>query len=99
LHSSIGDDYGDAFHKDWIPLGHEDVLFSSFMIVDDELPLCGIFSIDELYDYCVGGGSGGEDEEGDEHNIERVPSFTKAHTAYKTVKPFLYVHSISEHER
>jgi hypothetical protein len=29
----------------------------------------------------VGGGSSGEDEEGDEHNIEWVPSFTKAHTA------------------
>jgi hypothetical protein len=45
------------------------------------------------------GGSSGEDEEGDERNIERVPSFTKAHTAYKTVKPFLYVHSFSEHDK
>ena len=47
----------------------------------------------------MGGESCGEDEEGDVHNIERVPSFTEAHTAYKTVKPFLYVHSISEHDK
>jgi len=29
------------------------------MIVDNELLLCGIFSIDELCDFRVGGGSGG----------------------------------------
>jgi len=45
------------------------------------------------------GGAVGEDEKGDEHNIERVPSFTKTYTAYKTLKPFLYVHSINEHDK
>jgi hypothetical protein len=40
------------------------------MIVDNELPMYGIFSIDKLCDQRVGGGSSGEDEEGDEHNIE-----------------------------
>lgn len=44
------------------------------------------------------GGAVGENEKGVEHSIEQVPSFTKAYTAYKTVKPFLYVHSIHEHD-
>lgn len=77
---------------------YKDIYFSSFMIVDSELPLCGIFSIDELCDYRVGGGSSGGNEKGDEHSIEQVPSFTKAYAACKTVKTFLYMHSISEHD-
>jgi hypothetical protein len=79
LHSGIEDDYGDAFHNDWISLGHEDIYFSSYIFVDNELPLCGLFSIDDLCDNCVGGGNTGEDKEGDEHYFEQVPSFTKAY--------------------
>jgi hypothetical protein len=70
LQSGIEGDYSDAFHKDWIPLGHEDIYFSSYIFVNNELPLCGLFSIDDLCDCRVGRGSSGEDEEGDEHYFE-----------------------------
>jgi hypothetical protein len=42
----------------------------------------------------VGGGSE-EDEEGDKHNHEPLPSVYKVHAAYRTVKLFLYMHTIS----
>jgi hypothetical protein len=90
----------DAFHKDWIRLGAEkDVDFSSYVSVDNELATCGISSIDELCDDCEGGGSGEEDEEGDEHEPEPVPSFTEAHAAFETVKSFFYAHGIGEREQ
>jgi hypothetical protein len=99
LHISIEDDYGDAFHDDWIQLSPNDVDFNSYVFMDSDLPTCGLFSIDQLCDDCVGGGSSGEHEDGDEHDLEQVPSFAEAHTAYKTVKPFFYVHNISDHDK
>jgi hypothetical protein len=87
----------DAFHKDWIWLGAEkDVDFSFYISVDNDLAMCGVTSIDELCDDREGGGSG--EEEGDECEPEPVPSFTEAHTAFKTVKSFFYAHSIGEHD-
>ena len=46
----------------------------------------GFSSIVELCYICVGGGSIGNDEEGNEHDLEQVPSFTKAYAACEFVK-------------
>jgi hypothetical protein len=46
---------------------------------------------------CEGGGSSGKGE-GDKDNLETASSYTDAHTAYKTVASFFYVHSTGEHE-
>ena len=43
-------------------------------------------SMNELCDYHVGRRNSGEDEEKDKRDLEPVPSFTKVHDAYKTVK-------------
>jgi hypothetical protein len=85
----------------WTGLGlgtEKDVNFSSYVSVDSELVSCGVSSIEELFDDREGGGSGEEDEEGDEREPEPVPSFTEAHAAFETVKSFFYVHSIGEHD-
>jgi hypothetical protein len=97
LVSSIEDE--DAFHEDWIWLGAEkDVNFSSYVSVDNELATCNMSSISELCDDRDGGGNSEEEEEGDKREPELVPSFTKAHAAFETVKSFFYAHSIGEHE-
>jgi hypothetical protein len=47
--------------------------------------------------YLCGWGSIGNDEEGNEHDLEQVPSFTKAYAAYESVKSSLCPQNISEH--
>jgi hypothetical protein len=42
-------------------------------------------SIHKLSDGYVGGGSSGRDEEGEEHDLAPLLSFTEVHTAYRTV--------------
>jgi hypothetical protein len=49
------DEY-DGFHEDWIQLGPGDIDFFS-TLSENELPLCGFFSIDELHE-CVEGALG-----------------------------------------
>jgi len=56
-----------------------------------------VFScINELCYIYVGGGSIGNDEEGIEHDLEQVPSFTKAYAAYESVKSVFCSQNISE---
>jgi len=58
-----------------------------------------VFSwIDELCYIYVGGGSIGNDEEGFQHDLEQMPSFTKVCAAYKSVKSVFCPQNISECE-
>ena len=54
------------------------------MSVDSELVVCGVCSTSEL---------------SDEHDHEPVMNFAKAHSAYKTVTSFCYMHSIGGHDK
>ena len=48
----------DALHKEWKELDAEkDVDFSYNVFVDNELATCGIFSTNDLWSDCEGGGS------------------------------------------
>jgi hypothetical protein len=47
----------------------------------------------------MGGGSSEMDEERNEHDLAPMPSFTKAYTAYETLKLFFCPHSITEHDK
>jgi hypothetical protein len=58
----------------------------------------GFSSINELCYICVGGGSVGNDEEGKEHDLEQVPSFTRAYAIYESVKSPLCPQNISERD-
>jgi hypothetical protein len=64
-------DGDDAFYKDWIGLGPDDVDISSYMPVDNELAVCGFFSIKGLCDDRVGG------ENQEKHGLETVMRFIK----------------------
>jgi hypothetical protein len=46
---------------------------------------CSVSSIRELHNNCNGGRSN-EQDVGNKHESEPVPSTTKAHAAYKTIK-------------
>jgi hypothetical protein len=43
--------------------------------------------------------SGLVSELSDEHDLEPVMNFAKAHSAYKTVTSFYYMHSIGGHDK
>jgi len=58
----------------------------------------GFSCIDEFCYIYVGGGSIGNDEEGVEHDLEHVPSFTKAYAAYESVKSVFCPQNISERD-
>jgi hypothetical protein len=47
--------------------------------VGSELAVCGFYSVGEL---------------SDEHDLITVMNFAKAHSSYKTVASFFYMHSI-----
>jgi hypothetical protein len=72
----------DAFHKGWIWLGTEkDVNFSSYASVDHGLATYGISCLADLCDDHMGGRNSGENEEGENYNLEQVMSSPKDHTA------------------
>jgi hypothetical protein len=56
----------------------------------------GFTSIDELCYICVGGGSIGNDEEGNGPDLEQVPSFTKAYGDYESVESLFCLQKSSE---
>jgi hypothetical protein len=56
----------------------------------------GFTSIDEWCYICVGGGSTGNNEEGNRHHLEQVQSFTKAYAAYESVEPLFCLQKSSE---
>jgi hypothetical protein len=88
----------DAFHNEWIWLGNEkEADFTSYVSVDNKPATYSIYSSNELCKECVGGRSTKEEEEGDKHEPEPLPSFTMVHTAYGTLKSFFYAYGISEH--
>lgn len=66
--------------------------------MDSDLTTHGFFSIHKLCDDYMGGGTR-RDEEGDKHDLAQVLSFTKGHTANRTVLSFFYVHSIDEPDK
>lgn len=84
------------FLENLFRLGPKDVNFSSNMSVDSDFALCGFLASKS----CVMMGSWGssrEDEEGDKEDFEPVPSFSKVHPVYKTVKShvhFMYTTSM-----
>lgn len=62
----------------------------------NDLAPCGVVSIDKLCDDQESSRSSGDDEEGDECDLDQVQSFTEGHVACGTVR-FSYVHNSSEH--
>jgi len=75
-------------------LYNKDVNFSSFSSADNALATCSIFSIDELCEDNEWGNSSEEEEVWDKRDLQPVTSFAEVHAAYRTVKSFLYAHSI-----
>jgi hypothetical protein len=77
--------------------------FDAYMSVDQELAMCGVLCIEEMYGVvgsgsCVveGQGDGGDD---DEVKFEPVPSFIETLRAYESMRVFVYAHNITEKDQ
>jgi hypothetical protein len=61
------------------------MLIPRISVVNDHAVCCGFSSTDKLY---VVRDSRWEDEEGEEHALEPLPSFTEVHVSFETVESF-----------
>jgi hypothetical protein len=61
------------------------MLIPCISVVSDHAVCCGFSSTDKLY---VVRDSRWEDEEGEEHDLEPLPSYTEVHVSFETVKSF-----------
>jgi hypothetical protein len=60
----------NAPHEDWMLLGPKDVNFRSYIFVGNDLQTCGFSSTDKLCDDQEVGQRCGEDENGNEDDLE-----------------------------
>jgi hypothetical protein len=67
-------------------VAEKDAGFGSYTSLDNELAKHGISSIGGLCDEHEGGSSRGEEEEGDEHNLQPLRGFAEVHALNALLK-------------
>lgn len=86
----------EVSEDDWLRLD-ADINFDNFVTFDDNIPTCGIETIENLCDASLKETVAEEDL--DEEDPPPIPSFLEACTMFEKLKTFLYAHEITDAEK